>query len=101
MITKPRSSFPLIFFADSPYWSTNVEAAVCSIMTQKQPELNNTEAAEHPIILNSVESMVNSLQHKREKYATKGLSKENSQWKEVNKTLYYKELLYIPKDDRL
>ena len=88
-------------FVDSPYSSNDVNAAAHSITTQKQLESNNTEAAEHPAVLNSVESMVKSLQHKREKYVTKGLSKENSQWKEVNKILHYKELLYIPKDDKL
>ena len=45
--------------------------------------------------------MVRKLQHKREKYATKGLTKENSQWKEKESVLLYKDLLYIPKDDGL
>ena len=30
----------------------------------------------------SIESMVRKLQHKREKYTTKGLLKEDSQWEE-------------------
>ena len=45
--------------------------------------------------------MVRKFQHKREKYATKGLTKENSQWKEKESVLLYKNLLYIPKDDAL
>ena len=45
--------------------------------------------------------MVRKLQHKGEKYATKGLNKENSQWKEKESVLLYKDLLYIPKDDVL
>ncbi|KAF8545881.1 hypothetical protein OG21DRAFT_1491811 [Imleria badia] len=49
----------------------------------------------------TVETKVVKLQHKREKYAIKGLSKENTQWKETNNILYYKDLLYIPKDDKL
>ena len=49
----------------------------------------------------SIESMVRKLQHKREKYTTKGLSKEDSQWKEKENVLLYKKLLYIPKDDHL
>ena len=45
--------------------------------------------------------MVESLQHKQEKYAQKGLTKRPDLWKEHNKVLFYKELLYIPKEETL
>jgi hypothetical protein len=65
-----------------------------AVQTTKQP---NPECES----LEMVESLVTKLQHKREKYAIKGLSKTETQWKELNKILYFKNLLYIPKDDNL
>ena len=68
-----------------------------SVETQKQSIHDDSLASNSE----SIESMVRKLQHKGEKYATKGLNKENSQWKEKESILLYKDLLYIPKDDVL
>lgn len=73
MIIKPKSSFQL---THSPYLSADIDAAVCSVMTQKQPSSINTEAAVCPIISSFVESMVKGLQHKREKHTVKGFPKK-------------------------
>jgi len=72
---------------------------VRSLQVQKQPVQDNAEAAEHPSNPESVESMVKKLQHKREKYALKELTKDRPHWKELQGILLYKDLLYIPKDD--
>ena len=76
--------------------SSNV-VATHSVETKKQSIHDDSLASNSE----SIESMVRKLQHKREKYATKGLTKENSQWKEKESVLLYKNLLYIPKDDAL
>ena len=68
---------------------------------QKQSVQDNAEAAEHPSDTESVESMVQKLQHKREEYALKGLIKDNSHWKESQGVFLYKDFLYIPKDNPL
>ena len=71
--------------------------ATRSVETQKQSIHDDTLVGNSE----SIESMVKKPQHKREKYVSKGLTKENSHWKESEKVLFYKELLYIPKDDQL
>ena len=76
--------------------SSNV-VATRSVGTQKQLIHDDSSVSNSE----SVESIVRKLQHKREKYATKGLTKENSQWRENKSILVYKDLLYIPKDDTL
>ena len=68
-----------------------------SLNSQKQSESDDLEAAERPIVLKMVESMVKGVQHKREKYAIKGLTAEDSNWEQRDDILYYKGLLYIPK----
>ena len=45
--------------------------------------------------------MVKELQHKRERYAVKGLTTENSNWEQRDSMLYHKNLLYIPKDEKI
>ena len=77
------------------------DAAVRSLQMQKQLVQDNAEAAERPSDPESVESMVKKLQHKREKYTLKGLTKDKSHWKESRGVLLYKNLLYIPKDNPL
>ena len=72
-----------------------------SLDSQKQSESNDLEAAKHPVVLKTVESMVKGLQHKREKHAIKGLTMEDSDWEQWNGILYYKNLLYIPKDETI
>ena len=72
-----------------------------SLNSQKQSESNNLEAAERPIVSTTIESMVEGVQHKREKYAIKGLTKEDSHWEQRDRILYYKNLLYIPKDEKI
>ena len=72
-----------------------------SLDSQKQSESNDLEAAERPVVLKTIESMVKGLQHKREKHATKGLTMEGSNWEQRDGVLHYKNLLYIPKDEKL
>ena len=74
--------------------SSNV-VATRSVGTQKQLIHDDSSVSNSE----SVESIVRKLQHKREKYTTKGLTKENSQWKDKESVLLYKDLLYISKDD--
>ena len=97
---KSKILLPDHLFAQSPY-SNNEGAAVRSLDSQKQSESNDLEAAERPIVLKTVESMVKGLQHKREKHATKGLTVEDSNWEQWDGILYYKDLLYIPKDEKI
>ena len=85
----------------SPNLSEEADAAVHLLQMQKQPTQDNAEAAMHPSDPGLVESMVKKLQHKREKYALKGLTKDDSHWKESQGILLYKNLLYIPKDGPL
>lgn len=85
----------------SPNLSIEADAAVHSLQTSKQLTKDNAEAAEHPSNPESVELLVTKLQHKRERYAIKGLTKKDSHWKQDQGELYYKDLLYIPKDDKL
>ena len=72
-----------------------------SLDSQKQLESDNLEAAECPVVPKTIESMVKGLQHKREKYAVKGLTTENSSWEQREGVLYHKNLLYIPKDEKV
>jgi len=67
----------------------------------KQSVQDTAKAAVHPSDPESVESMVKKLQHKREKYALKELTKDDSHWRESQGVLLYKDLLYILKDDPL
>ena len=67
---------------ESPNSFIEADAAVHSLQMKKQPVQDNAKAAERPSNPESVESMVKKLQHKREKYALKGLTKDNSYWKE-------------------
>ena len=97
---KSKVLLPDHLFAPSPY-SNNEGAAVCSLDSQKQLESNDLEAAERPIVPRTIESMAKGLQHKREKHATKGLTMKGSSWEQRDGVLYYKNLLYIPKDEKL
>ena len=81
----------------SPHSPVEDVAAVHSLQVEKQ--LNNAEAA--VCLSNSIESMVKTLQHKREKYAQKGITKRPDSWKEHDKVLFYKDLLYIQKENSL
>ena len=72
-----------------------------SLDSQKQSESDDLEAAERPVTPKTIESMVKGLQHKREKHAVKGLTTENPSWKQRDGMLYHKNLLYIPKDEKI
>ena len=88
---------PEKLFSSPPHSPVEDAAAVCLLQVEKQS--NNAEAAVR--LSDSIESMVESLQHKCEKYAQKGMAKKPDLWKEYEKVLLYKDLLYIPKDDQL
>ena len=90
-ILLPNTLFPL------PHLPVEYIVAVCLLQVEKQS--NNTEAVVH--LSNLIESMVKVLQHKWEKYTQKGLIKRPDSWKEHDKVLFYKKLLYIPKENSL
>ena len=93
---KAQTLLPETLFS-SPHSPEEDEAAVCSLQVTKQS--NNAEAATR--LSDSIESIVRKLQHKREKYAQKGLTKKPESWEEHDKVLFYKNLLYIPKETSL
>ena len=93
---KAQILLPDVLFP-SPHSPVEDEATVRSLQVKKQS--NNAEAAVH--LSDSIESMVKNLQHKWEKYARKGLLKRLDTWKEHDKVLLYKNLLYIPKESSL
>ena len=93
---KAQTLLPATLFS-SPHSPEEDEAAVRLLQVEKQS--NNAEAAVR--LSDLIESMVGKLQHKQEKYAQKGLIKKPESWKEHDKVLFYKNLLYIPREPSL
>ena len=81
IILLPDDLFPnsLTEHKDGP--SIKVAAAVCA--------------------LNSMESRIKKVQYEMESYIRKGLEREDSNWKEINRLIHWKDLLYVPKDDKI
>ena len=51
--------------------------------------------------LNSMETRIEKVQYKTESYVREGLKRENSPWTMVNGAIMWKELFYVPKDEKI
>ena len=51
--------------------------------------------------LDSMDTRIEKVQYKMESYIREGLKQENSLWTMVNSVIMWKELLYVPKDEKI
>ena len=51
--------------------------------------------------LNSMETRIEKVQYQTESYVREGIKRENSPWTMVNGVIMWKELLYVPKNEKI